>query len=112
VPAPWPSKPTLTRMSNPSLKRDWINNLLRPLHLNPVFPCLTMKISGGRNITSEGEIQRDMDLAKKMDCRANGEVLLELRRPSPSKFSERPCPFRKVNPRWSDNNCERNDHAQ
>jgi hypothetical protein len=41
-----------------------------------------------------------MGVAEKMDCRANGEVIFGVRRPSQSIFCERSSPFMKVDSPW------------
>ena len=53
-----------------------------------------------------------MDQVKKMDCRANGEVLLGVRRPSQPNFCQRPSPSIKMDSPWGDHNGERKEHAQ
>jgi len=45
-----------------------------------------MEICGAENITSKGG---DMDQAKKMDCSANGEVVLGVRDWLPGTLSDR-----------------------
>jgi len=57
-----------------------------------------------------------MDKVKKMDCRANRDVILEVRKPLQPNFCERPSshsvqeqPIEGTHA--TDNDCERKDHA-
>ena len=56
-----------------------------------------------------------MDQVIKKDCRANGEVILEVRQLLQPHFWEMPSPWIQIesfSPRTTDNCCERKNHAQ